>query len=126
MAKVNTQSTKYDPAISVLMTVFGIMLLLAFIPIQTVCYKASLAGFGRYLIDIIFAPYWALYGCVTDSSSIIRFGLSTLGLLLAAAGTILQGLHTSVIRALLNVVLLFGFLFILLLGCFVLGLWLCH
>lgn len=116
---------EHNQALGSLFVVIGIVLIMAFVPVYLVCYTGSLLSFGRYLIDILFAPFLALYGGVVETGFLIRFGLSVLGLLLAIVGVILHSSNQPIIRLFINLVLLFGFMFLLFSAYFAVDLWLC-
>ncbi len=115
-----------NQALGALFVVVGIVLIMAFVPVYLVCYAGSFLGFGRYLIDIMFAPFLALYGGVNETGFLIRFGLSVLGLLLSTVGVILHSSNQPIIRLFMNLIFLFGFLFLLFSAYFAIDLWLCH
>lgn len=125
MTHATQNRAKDTSSLAPLLIFFGTVLILAFIPIQTSCYDTSLGGFGNYLRDVLFAPIWVIFGGVTESSMLIRFGLSSLGIFLTMLGVVLHGLSTSLVRALLNVIFLASCLLIVFLGYFALGVWMC-
>lgn len=123
---MNDYQVEHNQALGSLFVVIGVILIMAFVPVYLVCYTGSLLSFGRYLVDIMFAPFLAIYGGITETGFLIRFGLSVLGLLLSIVGVILHSSNQPIIRLFINLLYLFGFLFLLFSAYFAIDLWLCR
>ncbi len=126
MTQTHRRDTKYNSPLSTLVTAFGVILILAFVPIHSACYDASFVGFGQYLNDILFTPFLAMYRGVTANSMIVRYSFSAVGLCLAILGIIVHGRGDPATRTLVNIIYLFSFLLLVFLAYFMLGLWLCR